>query len=48
VTSGHALPVPDDLRDLVGSRLCRLLRLTRDALLRVSALAVPTVDLVDP
>jgi DNA-binding CsgD family transcriptional regulator len=48
VTSGHALPVPDDLRDLVGSRLRRLPRLTRDALLRVSALAVPTVDLVDP
>jgi len=48
VTSGHALPVPDDLRDLVGSRLRRLPRLTRDALLRVSALAVPTVALVDP
>ena len=45
---GQDLPVPDDLRDLVAKRLRRLPRRTREALLRVSALAQPTISLVDP
>jgi DNA-binding CsgD family transcriptional regulator len=45
---GEALPVPDDLRKLVAMRLHRLPRRTQAALLRVSALAQPTVSLVDP
>jgi DNA-binding CsgD family transcriptional regulator len=45
---GRALPVPDDLRELVSARLRRLPRRTRDALLRASALARPTVANVDP
>jgi len=41
------LPVPDDLRTLVGQRIARLPRQTRDALLRAAALARPTVGAVD-
>ena len=44
---GSALPIPDDLRELVAGRLRNLPRRTRDALLRVSALAQPTTALVD-
>jgi DNA-binding CsgD family transcriptional regulator len=47
LTPGQVLPVPDDLRDVVISRVHTLPRRTRDALLRVSALAVPTLELVD-
>jgi DNA-binding CsgD family transcriptional regulator len=36
------LPIPDDLRALVGKRLKKLPRRTRDALLTASALAKPT------
>ena len=42
------LPIPDDLRELVAKRLRKLPRRTREALLRVSALAQPTISLVDP
>ena len=45
---GQALPIPDDLRQLVARRLGRLPRRTREALLRISALAQPTIALVDP
>jgi DNA-binding CsgD family transcriptional regulator len=45
--SGEALPVPDDLRELVAGRVHRLPRRAREALLRASALAQPTVTLVD-
>ena len=45
---GQPLPVSDDLRDLVAARLRGLPRRTRDALLEVSALAQPTVRVVDP
>ncbi len=44
---GMELPIPDDLRELVVRRLRNLPRRTRDALLRVSALAQPTIALVD-
>ncbi len=47
VASGQELPVPDDLRELVAKRLRKLPPQTRDALLRVSALAQPTIRLVD-
>jgi DNA-binding CsgD family transcriptional regulator len=46
--SGRALPVPDDLRELVARRLRRLPPPTRTALLKSSALAQPTVSQVDP
>ena len=46
--AGHALPVPEDLRELVARRLKKLPRRTQAALLRVSALARPTIALVDP
>ena len=42
-----ALPVPTDLQELVGRRLAALEAETRAALVRVAALARPTVDLVD-
>lgn len=42
------LPIPDDLRELVSKRLRKLPRRTRDALLRVSALATPTIGSVAP
>jgi DNA-binding CsgD family transcriptional regulator len=45
---GQELPIPDDLRQLVAKRLRRLSRRTREALLKVSALAQPTIALVDP
>ena len=41
-----ALPVPPSLHALVGARVARLPRRTRDALLLASALAVPTTALV--
>jgi DNA-binding CsgD family transcriptional regulator len=44
---GQGLPIPDDLHELVVERLRRLPRRTREALLRVSALAQPTISLVD-
>jgi DNA-binding CsgD family transcriptional regulator len=44
---GEALPVPDDLRDLLLGRLRRLPEPTRDELLRLSALAQPTAALID-
>jgi DNA-binding CsgD family transcriptional regulator len=44
---GEGLPVPDDLRELLSARLGRLPAPTRDELLKVSALAQPTVALVD-
>lgn len=40
--------MPDDQRELVAKRLRRLPQPTREALLRVSALARPTISLVDP
>lgn len=43
---GHALPIPDNLRDLVQLRLARVPARARKALLAISALARPTVDLV--
>lgn len=45
--SGEPLPIPQDVRELVARRLRRLPQATGDALLRVSALAQPTVALVD-
>ncbi len=45
---GQELPIPHDLRELVTKRVRRLPRRTQQALLRVSALAQPTVALVDP
>jgi DNA-binding CsgD family transcriptional regulator len=45
---GQELPTPDDLRALVAKRLRGLPRRTQEALLRVSALAQPTISLVDP
>src|SRR5262245_7615433 len=45
---GRELPIPDNLRELAEHRLRTLPRRTRDALLRVSALARPTITLVDP
>jgi DNA-binding CsgD family transcriptional regulator len=44
---GAALPVPADLQELVVRRLAALPAPTRAALLRVAALARPTVELVD-
>jgi DNA-binding CsgD family transcriptional regulator len=46
--SGEALPVPDEMRELVARRLRRLPRRTQDELLKAGALAEPTVSLVDP
>jgi DNA-binding CsgD family transcriptional regulator len=43
---GQALPVPDNLRQLVRLRVARLPSRARNVLLAVSALARPTVDLV--
>ena len=45
---GQELPIPDDSRALVAKRLRRLPGQTREALLKVSALAQPTITLVDP
>ena len=45
--SDGALPVPDDLRDLLAQRLRRLSQPTRDALLTAAALSDPTTSLVD-
>jgi predicted ATPase len=45
---GQALPIPRDLRELAAARLRRLPTRAREALLRASALAQPTVALVDP
>src|SRR5262249_15196373 len=42
------LPIPDNLRELVAQRGRKLPRRTREALLRLSALAQPTIALVDP
>jgi DNA-binding CsgD family transcriptional regulator len=47
-SSGEALPIPDDTRQLVGRRIRRLPRRTRDELVKVSAMSRPTVGLVDP
>jgi DNA-binding CsgD family transcriptional regulator len=44
---GTALPVPDDLRELVSRRLRRLPRETGEALLTAAALSNPTTALVD-
>jgi DNA-binding CsgD family transcriptional regulator len=46
--AGNQLPVPDNLRELVVKRLQRLPQRTREALLKVSALAQPTIRFVDP
>lgn len=46
VLPGHELPLPDNLRELLAKRLRKLPQNTREALLRVSALAQPTTDLV--
>ncbi len=48
LVSGHELPIPDDLRELLAKRIRKLPLDTREALLRVSALAQPTIDLVSP
>ncbi|MGH7286722.1 MAG: AAA family ATPase, partial [Myxococcota bacterium] len=45
--AGENLPIPDDLSQLVTERLRKLPQRTRDALLRASALAQPTLALVD-
>jgi DNA-binding CsgD family transcriptional regulator len=45
---GEALPIPHDLREVVAKRLRKLPQRTREALLRVSALAQPTTALIDP
>jgi DNA-binding SARP family transcriptional activator/DNA-binding CsgD family transcriptional regulator len=47
-SSGEALPVPEDMRELVAGRLRSLPQRTRDELLKASALAQPTVSLIDP
>jgi hypothetical protein len=44
---GEALPIPQDMRELVARRLRRLPQGARDELLKVSALAQPTVALAD-
>jgi DNA-binding NarL/FixJ family response regulator len=44
---GGALPVPDDLSELVAVRVARLPRATREALLVLAALSSPRLDLVD-
>jgi DNA-binding CsgD family transcriptional regulator len=46
--AGEELPIPDDLSQLVAERLRKLPQRTREALLRVSALAQPTLALVAP
>lgn len=48
VVRGQELPIPDNLRELLDKRLRQLPLRTREALLRVSALAQPTIRLVDP
>jgi DNA-binding CsgD family transcriptional regulator len=48
LVAGQELPIPDDLRELAAKRLRKLPQQTREALLRVSALARPTISLVDP
>jgi DNA-binding CsgD family transcriptional regulator len=45
--AGQPLPVPNDLEDVVRSRIRRLPSATRKALLSVASLAQPTVGLVD-
>lgn len=45
--AGQPLPVPDDIRELVARRLRRLPRRTRDELVKASAVAQPTVSLLD-
>jgi len=44
---GASLPVPEDVRALVGRRVAALPEGTRDALLRTASLARPDVSLVD-
>ncbi len=44
---GAPLPVPDDLSELVASRVARLPRATRETLLTLSALGNPRLDMVD-
>ena len=44
---GQELPIPDNLRELLAKRLRKLPPRTREALLRVSALAQPTIRLID-
>jgi DNA-binding CsgD family transcriptional regulator len=44
---GASLPVPEDVRALVGRRVAALPAETRDALLRTASLARPDVSLVD-
>ena len=41
---GQELPIPDNLRELLAKRLRKLPQRTREALLRVSALAQPTIQ----
>ena len=45
--AGQPLPVPEDVRDLVARRLRRLPRRTREELVKASAIAQPTVSLLD-
>ena len=45
--SGEALPVPEDVRELVARRLRRLPRRAQDELLKASALAQPVISLLD-
>ena len=45
--SGAALPIPEDVRALVGRRLRRLPASTRSQLFELSALGRPTIQLVD-
>jgi DNA-binding CsgD family transcriptional regulator len=45
--TGAALPIPEDVRELVARRLRRLPARTRSELLTLSALGRPTIELVD-
>jgi DNA-binding CsgD family transcriptional regulator len=47
LTAGEAIPVPDNLSELVAARVQRLPRRTRESLLTVAALSNPRVDLLD-
>lgn len=47
LSAGEALPIPNDLSELVAGRIRRLPRRTQEALLSAAALAYPTVELLD-
>jgi DNA-binding CsgD family transcriptional regulator len=47
LSAGEALPIPNDLSELVAARIRRLPRRTQDALLEAAALATPTLELLD-